>query len=214
LAYVFFWSKVKTEKSITVVVVYSLWFLLLLNSYDLVASRRLYKHIYYLIYTFTEYSFFALIFWENIRQRKFRFFIFIASLFFSIFQVVYFFTLKYKTLDSIPIGIETILIFVYTIYYLYELFKNPEVQYINRTFSFWFVIGIVIYLSGSFFLYILANHVSLEELTKYWNLTYIVDIIKNIFFAIGIYVCAKQFPKNRNQKSMPYLDIDLPPRYN
>jgi hypothetical protein len=120
--------------------------------------------------------------------------------------------LKYKTLDSIPIGIETILIFVYTIYYLYELFKNPEVQFINRTFSFWFVLGIVVYLSGSFFFYILANHVPIEELSKYWPLTYVFDIVKNIFFAIGIYIYAKQFSKKKNQKSIPYLDIDLPPR--
>ena len=134
-----------------------------------------------------------------------------VSICFVVFQLIYFFTFKFRTLDSIPIGIETILIFIYTIYYLYEQFKNPEVQFINRSFSIWLVLGIVIYLSVSFFIYILANDVPFDELKQYWFLTYLVDIIKNIFFAIGIYIYAKQFSKKNFQNHLPYLDIDLPP---
>jgi len=36
----------------------------------------------------------------------------------------------------------------------------------------------------------------------------------NLFFAIGIYILAKQFSKKNIQKSIPFLDIDLPPRHN
>ena len=210
----FFFNKVKSKKSIIAIVIYSFILLILLSLSDFVEAHKAYRRPYYLFYTFTEYSFFAFIFWQNIEGHRFKIFMTLASTFFISFQIVYFFTSKPKILDSIPIGIETILVFIYTVYYLFEQFKNPNVQFINRTFSFWLVIGIVIYLSGSFFLYILANEVPFKELMSYWFLTYAFDIIKNIFFAIGIYICAKQFSNKKLNKSIPFLDIDLPPRNN
>jgi hypothetical protein len=210
-----FRSKAKFEKSLIAVVAYLACLFILLHIFKYIPPYTVYEKIYYLIYTFSEYSFFTYIFLQIIIRRNFRIFILSVSLCYIIFLIFYFFTSRYRTIDSIPIGIETILIFLYTIYYLYEQFKNPEVQFLNRTFSFWLVIGIVIYLSGSFFIYILANHIPYKELIKYWFLTYVFDIIKNIFFAISIYIYANHSTKKANyNKSIPFLDLEHPPSHN
>ena len=104
-------------------------------------------------------------------------------------------------LDSIPIGIETILIFVFTFFYFYEQLNDTTSLFIYSKPSFWAVLGILLYLAGSFFIYIFANQISVKELGKYWIITNISSILKNIFFAIAIYIQANQPAKNASGKN-------------
>ena len=47
-----------------------------------------------------------------------------------------------------------------------------------------------------------------QEIINYWYLTYIADIIKNIFITIGVFVMAKHTPHQQKiKKSLPYLDM-------
>ncbi len=62
-------------------------------------------------------------------------------------------------------------------------------------------LGILLYLSGSFFIYIFANQIDKNELGKYWIITNIASIIKNIFFAIAIYIQANQSLKKSSKKN-------------
>jgi hypothetical protein len=45
----------------------------------------------------------------------------------------------------------------------------------------------MIYLAGSFFIYVLANQVDRETLNNYWFLTNALYVLKNILFAVGIF---------------------------
>ena len=110
-------------------------------------------------------------------------------------------------LDSLAIGIETIIVFVYNFYYLYQEFRNPQSLSIVKNPMFWVVSGMIFYLAGSFFFNILANHFSEVEWNKYWYYSYSFDIIKNVLFAIAITFFAKQNRKNIKEIT-PYLDID------
>jgi hypothetical protein len=68
----------------------------------------------------------------------------------------------------------------------------------------------MVYLAGSFFFYILANHIGKKQLDEYWKLTYLTDIIKNIFITIAIFVYAfspKESIKKESSSSVPYLDM-------
>ena len=79
--------------------------------------------------------------------------------------------------------------------------NNTTELFIYSKPSFWAVLGILLYLSGSFFIYIFANEISLKELEKYWIITNIASILKNIFFAIAIYIQATQHAKNSSKKN-------------
>lgn len=133
----------------------------------------------------------------------------ILSFLFLIFQVFYFFYASFLKIDAVPIGIETILMFIYILFFFYEYFKAVEDKYIYNEPSFWCVIGILVYLGSSFFINILANHLSDQEVAKYSSLTNIAEIIKNILFAVAMIMYARQPKEAPHEKSIPYLDMTV-----
>lgn len=82
-------------------------------------------------------------------------------------------------------------------------------MFIYNHFSFWIAVGIMIYLGGSFFFYILINNLNQSEVDKFGTMTYVAEIIKNLLFALSIYMY-KKYPVNHtsNQpKKIPNLDM-------
>src|SRR5262249_8422141 len=121
----------------------------------------------------------------------------------------YFFNPGRKKFDSIPIGIETILIFIFIFFFLYEQFRDLKAEPIYSNYFFWVSIGLFIYLGGTFFIYIMANEMSKEERMKYWFFTFIVEIIKNFLFALAVIVYAKSPKPKKINQSLPDLDFML-----
>jgi hypothetical protein len=161
------------------------------------------------IYTFLEYSAFTYIFWVNIKNKLFRKFIIIVTVLFVLFQIYYVTNTGLQRLDSIPIGIETILIFIYIFFFFFDFAKNIKDIFIYNHYCFWLSVGILIYLGGSFFYYILVNHLEKEDVDKFGNFTYVAEIIKNLLFCISIFMY-KKIPVNKihnHSKNIPHLDM-------
>lgn len=159
-------------------------------------------------YTFFEYSVFATIFWVNIKRKgKKRLMILLSVLFLS-FQIIYLLTGNVKRLDTAPIGIETILLLLYIIYFFYQFSKNLGTSYIYNHYAFWIAVGILVYLGGSFFFFILIEHLAPDDITTFGNMTYVAEIIKNILFATSIYIYSKYPFKSMPEKKefVPFLD--------
>ncbi|TMI80392.1 MAG: hypothetical protein E6H10_13775 [Bacteroidetes bacterium] len=132
------------------------------------------------------------------------------SIIFVLFEILYFFVGHFHSIDSVPIGIETILILVYTFYLFYEQFQTMEAVYIYTNYWFWIIVGILFYLSSSFFFYILANN-NYKTASEYWFLTYIFETIKNILFVIGFVFFARKSDNDKKDSStIPYLDMVNP----
>lgn len=175
--------------------------------YDAIFDRL--GSVYYWVYTFIEYICFAFILWCHITNTKFRLFILISSLAFITFQVVYFINTG-NEVDSISIGVETILVLIYIFYFFYTQLKAsiPTLSLYQQS-IFWWAIGIMIYLSGAFFFNILVNHMEKAQIQEYWFITYIFDIVKNIFFSIGIFAMANyQKTHSNSHKNIPNLDFN------
>lgn len=170
---------------------------------------KIVKKYYQASYTFLEYFFFTVFVWLNIRNTNFKKFIVSVSVLFIIFQFFFVTTTTLKRLDSIPIGIETILIFIFVFFFFFEFSKNAREIFIYNLFGFWIAVGVMIYLGGSFFFYILANHLDKDEADKFINMTYVAEIIKNLLFVFSIYMY-KKFPINKIHnlpKNIPNLDM-------
>ena len=163
------------------------------------------------IYTLLEYSFFSYIFWVNTHNKPFKKLIIVVSLLFSLYQFFYITSVKFERLDSISIGIETILVFIYIFYFFYEFSKNTKDVFIYNHYGFWLAVGIMIYLGGSFFFYILINSLDENEVDKFGTMTYVAEIIKNLLFAFSIYIYKKHpLKQTRNHsKKIPNLDMNL-----
>jgi FtsH-binding integral membrane protein len=189
--------------------VYGLAFFFLLFFHEQIPKEfRLY---YQGIYTTLEYLVFSYLLYLNLERNRFRKIIVISSVLFILFQIIYTTTQDLKKLDSIPIAIETILLFIYIFLFFLESSRKLNSGYIYNHHCFWLAVGILIYLGGSFFFYILINHLNEEQITTFGNLTWFAEIVKNIFFSIAI-IFFIRFPEanNKNKKkevSIPYLDM-------
>lgn len=189
-----------------VLAVYGIIFFFL--NYIDVPDGGFYKKLYFSSYTFLEYLTFAILLRLNLKSKRIKLLIVILSALFLIFQVIYLYTTKIKRLDSIPIGIETILLFIYVFYFFFEYSREVNNVYIYNHYCFWVSVGIMVYLGGTFFFNILANDISKAQTVKYWYLTYITESVKNILFAFAILIFTRQPKKNLQMKSsIPYLDM-------
>jgi len=167
------------------------------------------KHYFRTFYTFFEYAIFAFLFWINLRNKNFKKIIIISSIAFFVFQFAYAVTAKVQRLDSVPIGIETILILIYIFFFFYEFSKNMNSLYIYNHYCFWIAVGVLIYLGGSFFFYLSINQLSKDEMETFGNFTYLAEIIKNILFALSLFMYGRQSFEKQEKKSssVPFLDM-------
>jgi hypothetical protein len=111
-----------------------------------------------------------------------------------------------KPLDTIPIGLETIFILVFAFYFFYEQLKESVTPIYDQYF-FWIAIGIIVYLCGSFFMYILGNDIPRKQLEEYWFITWIFDTVKNLFFVMAAFVFLKQ-SRSVRKTVLPNLDFN------
>ena len=81
-------------------------------------------------------------------------------------------------------GVEAILIISMCIYYFYDQLKETNTLLIYTTQNFWIIIAFLIYLSGTFFLYIYAeNMIERQSLSKsIYNYKFIIYIFSKIFY--------------------------------
>ena len=137
------------------------------------------------VFTIVEYSAFSYFLYTVIDNKLFRAIILVSSALFFVFAIYYFLTDKNNTFDSLSASIESILIVAYSIFYLFDQMNKPQVIFIYQEPNFWFVVGFIIYLSGTLFLFIQASNLTLEVRDNFWKINYFCNIIKNILFAIA-----------------------------
>lgn len=177
----------------------------LFNFYFDISASVLGKKYYYFLYTTLEYFSLSILIGFNIQNPKFKYLYLTVSLIFLIFLVLFYLTNTIKRLDSIPIGIESIILMTFIILYFYSQLKHVSNQSIYEIFSFWIVLGILFYIGFTFFFNILVNNLDPVHFQKYYMYSFLGDIFKNMFFALAIL-----FNTNKNKieiKSIPNLDM-------
>jgi hypothetical protein len=194
LAFFLFWSKSKSNKGFWIILIYS-FYDYLTNIGLLYLSHKPLQVLLYRSYTLIEYLLFAYFLSLNIKSKGFKKIMLAASVAFCIFLVAYFLTRKVRGIDSINIGIETILILAFAFYFLFEQMNDTKNLFIYSKNTFWIILAMMLYLAGSFFIYIYASQLPTKEVARYWVFTNIFSILKNIFFTIAIVVHANNFPK-------------------
>ena len=206
VTFLLFHKKIGADRKVITILVYCGLIFIILYLHDFIPRKYRIQYHYQSWFTFVEYIAFALIFFYSIQNRIFSRVILGLSIGFVIFQIIFTLTVQSTVLDSVPVGVETILIFLFSFYFFYQEFKK-ESQLLMRNAMFWVSIGIFFYLAGSFFFNILANHMTQREIDTYWYYTYLFDIVKNCCFAVG-FILYRQAPK-AERPSMPFLDMDF-----
>lgn len=157
------------------------------------------RKFFYGFITLFEFILFAAFLYHSISNSKAKKVIKYLSAAFTAFLIVYTALVNIKRINSVPIGIETLLILIFSFYYLFEQMNNPKTLFIYSKYQFWVLVGFMLYLSGSFFIYIFANLLPYKEVIKYWFVIDIFLIIKNVFFTTALLIFINQQKKKTPQ---------------
>ncbi len=159
-------------------------------------------------FTIVEFSFLSYFFYLILPTPQIKNVIKIIWLAFTVFAVIdYFIINKMESLDSITIGIESITIIIFAIYFLYTNLKDSINFSVYSTFDFWIVITLLIYFAGTFFIYLLveSNKENMEFRKVYIILNSSFNIVKNILLAVAM--CMKIRPPGI-ESPKPNIDLD------
>jgi len=137
------------------------------------------------IYTIFEYSIFTYFLYSIIDNKIFKSIVAISTLAFFLFALIAFFFSKQNDFDSLSASIESILIIAFCIFFLFDQLNKPQVIFIYQDPNFWFVVGFMVYLSGTLFLFIEANDLTKQVRDNFWKILLFANITKNILFAVA-----------------------------
>ena len=165
LVTLFFSKRIVFDKNIIILLAY-LTIFFAFNFFFIESKSLLGRKNYYFFYTILEYYSFATLILFSIPEKRFQKIYLISSGAFTIFLILVYSLFKINRLDSIPIGIESIVLMTFIIYFFYFQLKNVTNRSIYEFFSFWIVLGVMIYIGFTFFFNILANSLSKEFFYK------------------------------------------------
>lgn len=167
----------------------------------------------YLLYTFTivEYSFFCYFIYLVLPKSLVKKIVpFIWALFVlpALIDIIYF--NQHNEFDSFASGIESIVILIFCIYYLFYQIKGSNSLLIYSTFNFWVVIAFLIYFSGTFFLYLLTNRMvyNASFQKSYFIINISFNILKNVLLCVAMTMKLND-TVNQQKTMIPNLDDDF-----
>lgn len=201
LFFITYWKTSSANIGIRIIILYNV-LSFVINSIVTITSTT-YTFLYESL-TLSEFLLFAGFCYIQIKNKQVKFLILIAGILFTLFLFTYALLIHgVDRFDSVPIGVETIIILGFSFYFLYERMKETNTLFLYNKAPFWIILGIIIYLAGCFFIYIFGSYLTASQLEKYWSITNLFAFLRNLFFCIAIYIHAKP-PKD----SMPY-DLGL-----
>lgn len=170
------------------------------------------KYIY-LLYSFTivEYSFFCSFIYVSVPKSIIKKAIPYLWGGFAAFELIdLIFINKGVGFDSFAIGIECIIVLFLCISYLFIQLRGSNSLTIYSTFDFWAVITFLIYFSGTFFLYILAQSMGRDVAfqRQYFIINIAFNILKNILLCIAM-TMKLNHTVNQQKTVIPELDDEL-----
>lgn len=105
---------------------------------------------------------------------------------FMLLPIALFISFGNLNFQSLIFSIENIIIIPFCVLYFYEQINKPDTFFIYLSKSFWIILGIIIYVTGTLFVFMYVDSLPKSEQYKYWIINLIFNTIKNILFAIGI----------------------------
>ncbi len=188
------------ERTIWVIVFYVLY----CNLNELLAYYLYQNHInididFVLLALFTviEFTFFCVYYYYALQTRFIKKALPIIFGMFIIFAFVDFFLInRMNKFDSFTAGVESIIIILLCIYYLVVQIKGSNSLFVYSSSNFWIIITFLIYLSGTFFLYIMTENMikSKSFRHQYVVINSVFNILKNILLSIAMLM--KSTPTN------------------
>lgn len=117
--------------------------------------------------------------------KKILIFLSIVFLIISVGSLIFINQIVPGEIDAIPLAVSSLILIFGSLVYFFETIQTPEVSFIYSKPSFWVVVGIMIYFSGTFFLFLQYENLSDNDKRTFWIINMFCLILKNIFFSIS-----------------------------
>jgi hypothetical protein len=138
------------------------------------------------LYTLIELMFIVLLYSSWIKQKQTRSVLLVSLLVFFVFWIVSKFTFEpFSIDDGWTATFSKVLQIIFSALLLVEVVRENEIVWMNDM-RLWVVTGIVVYASGTLFLFAFFNRmlqISPDRLKIIWSLNWILTIITNLLFA-------------------------------
>lgn len=142
------------------------------------------------IFAMVEFSFFSAFFYLVIISKKIKALIIMISGLALCAEIVLLYFDK-ENFDFWVALITAVLIVAYSISYFYEQLNSPETLIIYQSYTFWIVVGCIIYLSGTLFLFLYTSDLKNKQSSSLWAINISFEIVKNVFFSIAFIIARK-----------------------
>ena len=109
----------------------------------------------------------------------------ITSIIILAILIIIFIRADKRSFDSFSASLESVVVIIYCVIYFFEQISRPQTNFIYTLPYFWIVLGILIYMSSTLFLFIVASNLSDQEFQKYWIITGVSNVVSNIIFGVG-----------------------------
>lgn len=143
------------------------------------------------IYTILEFFIFSIYFLTIIGKSHRLLILFLTSIFF-ILSILDFSNNNYQ-FDSIPTGTSSIILISLSVIFFYKQLKELNSLFLYSTADFWNVVGILMYFSGTLFLFIYSqnNFENLEFKILFNSFLTVFSIIRNVLWLVGLLISNK-----------------------
>lgn len=144
-------------------------------------------------YRLFEFLFLLIIYYYAISNKSRNAFIAIG-----VAYVIFFFSdllfFQAGQLNTFSITITAAVFIIFSVFHFFKLMKDLPSTHIHQLPMFWVDTAVLVYFAGAFFIFLLRNYlieVLKDDQIVYWSLHNILNIIKNILFAVGLWYATK-----------------------
>jgi len=147
----------------------------------------------YALFTIFEFCFFSFYLYKLLSNKIFKKSLLFTSCFFFIIALYNFYTIisnkqENNLIDTIPVSTSALILIIFSILYLFEEIQSPKIGFVYENPSFWVTVGIMIYFSGTFFLFLQYSDLSISDKRNFWTINLVCVILKNFFITISFFL--------------------------
>jgi len=181
----------------------------LINTYY---NHRFHENFYlnWNFFNIVEYCLLAFFIRALLRNKTLKILILVFSLLFLVIAFTNIFSGAYRDdYDSVTNGLESILLIIYSIFYLFEQISRPDHIFFYSIPEFWIIVAILLYFSGTFFFNTYAHDLiksSKSFQDQYSAINNAFEILKSLLFGVAM-VVKGDAPIN-NAPRIDYSNLD------
>jgi len=170
------------------------------------------EYLSYRIYTLVEGLCFMSIFGIIIQNKLAKKVLYTLATLFIVLSAYDYTQSKGESFDSLPTVLECLILIAFSILYFYEQLTNTSSLFLYNTPNFWIAVGVILFFSGSFFVFIYAQSNShLPGFNSTFKLIMgISSLIQNILFLIA-FIIAKNESKTIKSSAIARTKLTAKP---